>query len=266
MNLHDALIKPKDTTVLEVARILTPEGEPLGTRLEIVQKEPDPVLARSAQAAHWFFDVDTFTHYLNQYAVSGQCLVLADQKALHVSAVLDETATLGGRQVVTYKLLTHPLFAPWEAVIGTPMTLDALIKMLRVHRRSVLNGKEILFDLSQIRASEEVTVHKGTGRRALNGLLVKTDIKGAKGEELVELPESIALTLPLFVGSPATTIELDLLLQVRKGEVTAVLTNGDLQVVRLQEFDRVVEQVRSGVTIEAVIGLGSVVTAPWSEQ
>ena len=271
MNIHDALAKPVDTTVLDLIPILEPNEHgditEVGSKLVIEQSKPLPRKLPSLRRNHVVYDARTFASYVNKYG-NDDTVILADPEESVIVAILDEKAGEGGRENVNLALQIHPRWLPWSVILGVRLKLDVLIKVCRVNRDTIYDGKQLVFALSQIRSSVEITKYDGKGRTALNGMLIKTKIEGARGEDIVELPETIVLDTAMYLGTEGRRIELQLVLEVNADEgVTAQLFCGEAEVVRFAIFEKLVTDIREALTLEdAIVGLGEPRFRSWLEQ
>lgn len=240
-------VRVGQSTVLDLTKELD------GTRKLVVEQrqvQPEapraPEKSESPRRAHEFYAVAGFADYLGKYG-GPHTVLYANPAAECVQAVLDETAPKGF-EVVTFKPQVHPRWKPWVALLGETISLDAFVDFIRDNRRaiSVPDGRELALALSQVRASTEIKLERGRGKKSLNGLMVKTDIQGHRDETIVELPESLELMVPLYVDSAAQLVELDLVIEVASGgtEITARLSSADLAEARVKAFDGMLQTLR----------------------
>jgi len=255
-------------TSFEVVDILNGDGNPAGKRLEITLKEdpkPEPRRAESSARAHRLNDVAGLVAYLDKYATTNT-VVMACQAQNTIYAVLDETVKTG-REVVTVQPIVHPLWAPWRNTNGRQMDIDVFLMLLRSNRRTVVkpDARDLILALSQIEAKTEITLHKGKGKKCLNGLLVKTEIQGTKHEEVVELPESLTLRAPLFVGRPAVEVEVDVTITADAEHSTIhVLLTTDVARLEIEEFDRMLDDCADALASKKIVfALGAANYTPW---
>lgn len=254
-------------TAFEVVDILDGETK-LGNRLEITLKEdpkPEPRRAESLARAHKLNDVAGLVAYLDRYA-TGNTVVMACQAQNTIYVVIDETVKTG-REVVTVQPIIHPLWAPWRTANGHQMDVDAFLMLLRSHRRTVVapDSRDLILALSQIEAKTEITLHKGKGKKCLNGLLVRTEIQGTKHEEVVELPETLTLRVPLFVSRKAVDVEVDVTITADPEHSSIhVLLTTDVARLEIEEFDRMLADCADALkTKKIVFALGAASYTPW---
>lgn len=260
-------------TAFEVTDILDGETK-TGKRLEITLKEdpkPEPRREESPARAHKLNDIAGLVAYLDKYATK-DTVVMASQGENTIYAVLDETVKTG-REVVMVLPIVHPLWAPWRNANGRQMDIDAFLMVLRSNRRTVVkpDARDLILALSQIEAKTEITLHKGKGKNCLNGLLVKTAIQGTKHEEVVELPESLTLRVPLFVGRPAVEVEVDVTITaaaeqstIAKQSTIHVLLTTDVARLEIEEFERMLDDCANALASKKIVfALGSANYQPW---
>lgn len=235
-------------TAFSLVDDLAGDGTIQGKRLvvEILDQRAEPPRRHESPArAHEFSDVKGFADYLLKYG-NDDLVILADVAGERITAILDESSKQG-REMVYFKALEHPFWRPWANVIGHIITLDAFISHLRNYRGSVVepDARELLMAMSQIETRTEIKVHRGTGKKCLNGMLVKTTIQGSVREEIVELPDYLELELPIYVTRPAMRIKLDLNIQASKeGDVAVSMSCGDLVQAKFQAFSQILDEVR----------------------
>lgn len=134
------------------------------------------------------------------------------------------------------------------------------------HRRSVTepDGRELSLQLSQIRAKVSIEIQRGRGQKALNGIAVKTEIAGTIKSDFVEFPESLTLSVPLFVDTDRKKVELDLCLEAASsGDVLVLVTAGSVDEAKVAAFTEMVEQVRAKLGGKGTLTFGRPAHADW---
>lgn len=259
-------------TAIELVEELSEGGKVGAKRLVIEQRsvqppQPlDPIRAESPARAHDFHAAGAFVDYLQRYG-SKRTVVLIDLTACVVYAVLDETADRG-REVLMLKPQIHPRWKPWHALLGRNLEMPDLLDHLRNNRRSMVDGRDVILALSQVKASTEVTLYRGSGHKALNGLLVKTSINGVKGEQIVEIPEVLHVKAPIFVDSEPIQIELDLIVEGSQDgtSVRARFSSADILEAEIEGMERIAEHVgdlRDPDSIGCAVGYGVPKNTAW---
>jgi hypothetical protein len=249
-------------TAFEVVDELGADGKATGKRLVIEERQllPEapraPVRAESAPRAHTFFDVPGFADYLQEYGTDN-LVVFADPVAGQIDAVLDESA-LKGMERVIFRPLVHPFWTPWAEIMGKALPVCAFVEFLRNNRRAVAapDARELILSLSQITATSKVTLHRGSATKALNGMLVETEIQGERDKQAVELPDGLSLLVPLYVGTDETRVEVDIILRAHDDDVLVALSTGDLLAARVRIFAELIEGLRSRLEGKGTFTLG----------
>jgi hypothetical protein len=241
------------------------EGTKKGdVRLIMEHRVPDPRLMPPDPRVHVFHTAETLIAYLGKYG-GPETLVLANVDGRTITATLDELPQKG-REVVTMRPQIHPLAAPWLSLIERGKTdLRGLVLFLRQHRRAISqpNPAQLVLELSQITASQKVTLQRSGPGAGINGLMVETKIQGTPKNEPVDLPEEIVIYLPLFVGREAVSIIVDLTLELVSEQIVALISSPDLDERMSDEFDAMLAEV-SEVDGLGVIGRGATHYGEWS--
>ena len=270
-------VLPEHETAFAVVAELDKDGKPAGRRLVIEQRrlQPEapkhPARAESPARAHEFADVEGFAAYLATYG-SEHLLVLADPEMGRFAAVLDETAPKGF-EVVTCRPAIHPVVKSLidlrsRVAPGGPLgqvTLENLVRWVVANRAKIDDGRDLALQLSQVTARSEVTLQRGRGNRAINGLVVQTTISGEKTSVSVDIPDEITLRTPLFLGPawPETELAISVLLAVAGNEIVAQVDILDYAEKAQAAFLESVQGLARRLGAKAVVGLGSVETAEW---
>jgi hypothetical protein len=252
-------------TILEVADLKDGQGRKVVVERRQLQPEraPAPRRQESLRRAHEFAAISGFIEYLLQFPVAdGTDLVLfADAEAMSVFAVLNETAE-HGREVVTCRPMAHPRWKPWKDQLGQALDLDDFVDFLRDNRKTIVepDGAQLMRELSQVRASAEVTLDRGRGAKALNALVIKTRVQGTDATEPVDLPESLVLQVPLFVDEAVQRVELDLMIEAdRAGDVQARLSSADIRTAEIEAFEKMVQRLQEEVQADTATNRGVVI-------
>lgn len=273
MNVSDLLekLRPGMKTVIDVAgkegdRKLTVEFRRL-----LAEEPREPKRAESPSRKHELLSAQSLATYLlglgEAHELDGKLVVIfADPRSETIHAVLDDAAR-DGFEAVVMKPAPHPLWLPWAKIVGRPMPIETFAQFMIEHRKIVEDGLELARDLSQVRANVSVEIHRGKGKDAINGVLVRSKIQSEAGRaEAVDLPNEIFLNVPLYLQTDAVRVELDLTLDAdAEGEVTVLVSASGVEVARVEAFTRMVETIS-----EATKGRGFTVVygapgyAPWA--
>ena len=258
--------------VLNVREQVLPDGTKavdmqFGQR--VLQPEPPSAkpLLRSPRRAHVFHAVEPFRAYLAANAAAS-CTVLADVEARRVCAVLDETKETG-LEVVSFEAQVHPMLAPWCALLGKSFPVLAFARFCMENRRSIMSanagndamdGRELALVLSQITATSKTVLSRGMGVKSINGVMVETEIKGQRRETLVDLPDTITVCAPVFLGCEPRALLFDLLVFASGDDVCVTISSASLQ----EAFeDGMLSFVALLEGINGVVGLGRINYQPW---
>ena len=237
-----------------------------GKRLEVSYRPVQPIqpdVARALAVDHKFHDTDAFCQYLMRVGSKETSVVLADVNRRQIVAILDESMR-DDRERVTLDALEHPLFTPWSRLLEKPLPVIDFALFVMQHRRAVLapDGRDLALMFSQIKMSKAISIFKGVGKKSLNGVLVDVEIAGEKKGVPIELPETITIQVPLFVGTELQAIELDLLVTCVKGdEVVVFITAADVESQRIAAFEAIVDKIRE--VTGHLVGLGEIHEREW---
>lgn len=261
-------VKIGQENALDIVKETLPDGKEkitLAVQNRVCQPEdPKPLpRAESPKRAHQFFSIDGFVKFIEKYKTQNT-VVLADFDERQIECVLDDKAEKGF-EVVTFLPSFHPLFAPWrERIIGQTIDLKSFVKFLVANKKAVINpqAEALTMLFSQVRASSNITVHKGIGNRSLNGVTCQIEIMGKKENQEVELPNALSISVPIFMDTQKAFIDIDLLLEVREQTgIMVACSSADVDVAIVQALEQYVAKIQA---IDGVVAsLGSVKTEPW---
>jgi hypothetical protein len=236
--------------------------------------QPEPIRApermESPPRAHEFHDVHGFCEYIQRYGGKGT-VILGNADNGQVLAVLDENAG-HGRERINLRPIDHPLLSPWIVLVGSEIPVREFAEFIILNRRVIIQpeAKPLALLLSQIRLSKEIEVQAGRGATAVNGIMIKSKIQGVDDSRLVDLPDSIAIEVPVFFGMEPTDIEFDLLICSEETDVTVKMVSSDLEAKRIEAFQAMIGQIESAFPVETdvaggpIIGLGDVNYTEWA--
>lgn len=240
-------------------------------RIEVVRRKALPEtrkedlpLARAQARSHVFHDINAFAAYCERECNDDSSVGLADVETETITVVLDESL-IAGRESVTFAAKIHPLFKPWLNLLGTAIPVIDFSIFAQKNRRSIKkpDGREVALIFSQIKLAKAVEINRGVGKRALNGVMVHTEIAGSKQDALLELPEEIHLHCPVYLGSAPQDIILDVLVtEGRNEDVVVYLTSPEIEAVRVEAFEGFVKFLQESSN-GAVIGLGKIEHKKW---
>lgn len=223
----------------------------------------EPEREESPRRAHVFSVPDGFCAYLQKYG-SDDIVVLANAETGVAQAVLDETSAVGF-ETITFEPKVHPLWAPWKGLIGSKVRVKDFARFVagQGHVITIPSPKMLLMTLAQVRLSKNVTIESGFGQKALNGIMVESVIKGNSVTNPIELPDQIVVHCPMFYGTEAVDIAVDLLVDACGDEVLVNITSADAEVKRIEQIEGMLGKVADGLP-NATVSLGMVHTVPWA--
>jgi hypothetical protein len=264
VNAHLEEARAGTPTTVEVVKKLSQGTKAERLEVTFARRVETPIRAESPARAHWFQSLDGFIKYVAQRGT--QPVVLADAVTGAMAAVLDESAA-DGFEIVRFSPCLHPLYSPWQQRYGTAMGMKDLARFVIQNCGIVREPapSSLMARLKQIQVSKHVTVYEGMGNRSLKGVVCTTKIQGKEENEVAELPEVLVLECPMFVGSPALKIEVDLLLEVAddSGQVQATLTSADADYKRVLAIQAMLNEVSASLP-EAIVSLGRLNYQDWN--
>lgn len=244
-------------------------------RVEIVRRQAAPELPqllreplpldRPKRRSHEFHDHAAFAKYVNRESDPLRCLVLADATEEIIAAVLDEHPELQP-EIVSMKPTIHPMFEPWLEILDKPIPVLQFGLFCARNRSTITkpNGRQVALVFQQIKMAKTVEVNRGVGAKALNGIVIQTDISGQSTSDLVEIPETIEITVPIYVGSHAINIPFDILITEERDAVVVYVTCPLLAARRSEAFESFVLEIQETLGADYIVGLGSIEHAAWN--
>lgn len=254
--------------ILDVATEIGEDGiatKRLAFGRRTLRPEPpvEPVVSRARARAHVFNDLDAFAEYLKREAEGISSLVLADVAKREILAVLEEDSE-SDREIVSMAAVEHPLFTPWAEMLDRPVPVLEFALFAMKNRRAIIEpeGRELALTFSQVKASKSITTQVGVGKKSINGMMVELEIAGEKKGVPVELPEVIKVELPLFVGTEAQVIEIDLLVTEGREGIVVFATAADVEEQRIRAFEQMVGLLKEATGL--LVGLGRIQQREWA--
>lgn len=265
----EALITLAPENTATVFDLLAEGGESVKTievKRRTLQPEPpnEKEVARAKARAHQFHSAEEFAAYIKrESSVEESAVVLGDVDSKMVVCVLSEDSP-SDRESISFLAKQHPLFDEWEKLLARQEhdVLD-FAKFCQKNRRTIVkpDGRELAMLFSQVTMAKTITVNRGLGKKALNGFMVQTDIGGKKQDEVVELPDSITIKCPLFIGCEPIEIDIDLLVDGSGDSVSVIATAPDLLAKRIEAFEQLIETIRDASGL--LVGLGKIDHRNW---
>lgn len=229
---------------------------------ELPQQLPEPDISRAQARNHVFNDLDSFADYLVRCGNSETSVVLADTESRIISAVLDESNEFD-RERVLLQAIQHPLFVPWQRLLQGAIPVIDFALFIMQNRRAVVepDGRELAMIFSQVKMSKAIAILSGVGKKSLNGVMVDVEIAGERKGMAVDLPETIAIEVPLFVGTSAQRIEIDLLVTNKGENVVVYATAADVEHQKIIAFEEMVKRLKESTG--HLVGLGTIAHRDW---
>ncbi len=251
-------------TVLDVAK----DGRSITVeQRQLLPEEPRPPRRmESPPRAHEFLSAGSFGDYLARFGTP-HTVVFVDLAGETVYAVLNENAE-DGFQVVSMKPQIHPLWEPWRALAGRRIPVTQFAQFVAENRRAIMrpDGRELAMLLSQIRASVSLELHQGRGKNAVNGIRITTQIQGERGVDVIELPDTVGLVVPLYVDTEPEDVELDLCIEAdQHGAISVLVTSGTVAEARVDAFNQMVNKIREKTgKLGCIVGFGKPKHGQWT--
>lgn len=254
-------VRKGEENTLEIIRQALPDGKgektvvALQNRILQAEQPPAPQRAESPRRDHTFHDVEGFVRYLAKYKTE-DTVILADVAERAIDAVVDEKA-VEGFEVLHFTPVPHPMFAPWDEILGKPVPLDEFATFIMTNRRIIClpNGKELALLFSQVRASTNITVQRGRGNKSVNGVVIETEIQGERSSEPMDLPDCLTIETPIFVSGDSVSIEIDMLISVKEGnQIFIVATSAQVLEARTRAFEAMIERIGEIKGVTAALG------------
>lgn len=255
-------------TVIDIANELDEDEVPhrrvtFGMR-DVAPEVIEPTIAEARARDHEFHSLKEFGDYLvRECQPISNAVALADVSENRIVAVLDEK-TGNDREQISFLAKLHPLFQPWWDLIGKSTDVREFALFVMQQRSSIVRpeGREMALLFSQVKSSKKVTKRVGFGAKAINGVMVEIQIGSESKEHEIELPESVDLFVPLFLGLSQTSVTLDLVVHEDKsGNLCVGVTAPGIEERRVEAFSDMVDSLREQT--EMIVGLGQVKHRDW---
>ena len=247
-------------TLLEVASRQLEENDAKQITLAIQKRElypEEPVekaKASSPKRHHIFHDAEGFAAYLAKYKTD-DTVVMVDVAARRAVAVINEKADKGFEHIILSPVI-HPKFQPWLNIFGDMNKIRNFVDFLGENRRTVIepDGKELALLLSQVKVSTKTTLHRGSGRQSINGIVCEMEICGQKQSEELQIPETIIIETPIFVSCDPVKLEVDINIDSNGELVVVTCLCPDLTQAFIDTFDEMLKVVRDIPEVLVTLG------------
>lgn len=216
-------------------------------RLENVRTMPDRM--ESPPRKHTFHEAAGFVEYLGQHKNPGM-RVFVNMANWRIDCLIDETAKTGF-EVITLQPMEHPEFSMlYQTLISQgQMTMRQLALAVMRNRGVIVDSKQqsardLAMIMQQITVSTRTKACTGEGKHAVNGFMVETDIKAGPVEELVELPDTIPVELPICLNTEPKKFGIDITIGMERDEPVAVIDCPELVARKFEVFQEIVEPIK----------------------
>ncbi len=225
-----------------------------------------PERMESPKRGHIFFTVPGFVSYLKQNETD-DTLILADVSDCRICAVLDDKAK-DGFEMIYLKPERHPEFILLSQMLDQRMPLPQFAELARRNRRRLGetedDGREFTITMQQITISSKVTACVGTGKSSTNGVMCTTEVKsGTPRTDIVELPDTVQATVPLYIQRPERTFTIDLTVMANQTEALITADAPELEVLKHQEMTFILDEVSEALAGGIITSVGRISHNPW---
>ena len=233
--------------VLKVAEKLLSDGAKEVT-CQLERRKQMPERMESRARAHVFHEAAGFIAYLKDNKTAN-CVVLADVASVRVAAVLNDNAE-NGYEVIVLEPKRHPEFSLLEdTLLDQEMDAKRFAKMV-LRNRGVIAGdakdaKQLALLMSQVTVSDQISLAMGEGKKAVNGIMCRTEIKAGTGETQVELPDEITFETPIYLETSVQRFDADITVvgNTREGVLVGV-DAPQLVLCKYRCFEEIVKPIR----------------------
>jgi len=257
-------------TAIGVVKELT--GENPGTAVTFSLRDVPKARAESGARAHTLHDVNAVVDYAKKYQTDDSVL-FCDAATGRMTLVLDEKAPKGIESISIEPVL-HPQFTPWRNLLGKQLRPEDFAAFVMENRRVIAapDGKTLSMMFAQVRSSTKITVDRGRGATAKNGIVCETVIKGKgveKGVEESELPEMLTLNVPIYVGTEDREIEIDIDVtsvgDANNPGIAVKMTAGRLLLDQLEAFEEMRGSIASALPQLTIVS-GREMRGDWPKE
>jgi hypothetical protein len=252
------------SNALSVSKKMLEDGKEQVT-LDMRRTKIMPERMESPARSHVFNEVDGFLEYLDENRTKNM-LIFADVPNTVIYAVLDDKAEHGFEQV-RFEALKHPEFTLLaKTLLDGEMDIMTFARNL-MRNRNILAGdpekaKQLALMMRQITVSSKITACSGVGAKSVTGIMCTTEAKAGVAEDQIDLPDSIAVKVPIYIDTAPVQFDIDLTMTAKRtGEVVVTTDNPELELRKYEVFQLIMEQVAAinGV----IVTRGKPMTKEW---
>ncbi len=254
-----------DCNVLALARKELDGKESVSCTLE--RKRTMPERMESPARAHTFHDAAGFVEYLGRCEKKKGMAVFVDVESWKVGCILDEAAAKGF-EIVRLEPAEHPEFTMLrESLLDVGAMSMTRLALAVMRNRAVIvdtpqaTAKDLAMIMQQITVGTKTKACTGVGKHAVNGVMVETEIKGGPVDELVELPDTITVKLPIYLNTEPVQFGLDLTIGIARGEPVAIIDAPELVVKKFEVFEEMIRPIKA--MEDVFVSYGRIQTAEW---
>jgi len=253
------------SNALNVSKKVLEEGKEQVT-LDMRRTRIMPERMESPARAHVFHEVDGFLAYIDENRTKNT-VIFADVNNTMIYAVLDDGAEKGFEQI-RFEALYHPEFVLLnKTLLDDTMDIMTFARNL-MRNRNVLAGdsekaKQLALMMRQITVSSKITACSGVGAKSVNGIMCTTEAKAGVAEDQIDLPDSIAVKVPIYIDTAPVQFDIDLTMTAnRTGQVEVTTDNPELELRKFEVFQLIMERVRNFDGV--LVTLGKPMTKEWA--
>jgi len=233
--------------------------------LNLARKKIMPERMESPAREHVFHEVKGFLDYLTREKNPGM-VIFAEVESSQIIAIIDEKAEKGFERIDLIPQY-HPDFKLLrDTLLDTEMPIFLFAKNL-MRNRNVLDAgtekaKQLALLMRQITVSTKIKACAGVGAKSVNGIMCTTEAKAGLDESQIDLPDSIAVKLPIYLGMDPVCFDIDLTISAQKEGLVSVQTDcPELAIRKYEVFQKIIEQVRE--IEDVLVTLGRPNTRSW---
>jgi len=253
------------SNALSVSKKLLEDGKEQVT-LDLRRTRVMPERMESPPRAHVFHEVDGFLTYIDENRTPST-VIFADVPNTRISAILDDKAERGFEKI-TFEALHHPEFILLnKTLLDDTMDIMTFARNL-MRNRNVLAGdpekaRQLAMMMRQITVSSKITACSGVGAKSVNGIMCTTEAKAGVAEDQIDLPDSVAVKVPIYIDTKPVQFDIDLTMTAdRTGNVEVTTDSPELELRKFEVFQLIMEQVAAinGV----LVTMGKPMTNEWA--
>ena len=259
-------VRDGESNVLNVVEKLSDGTISKNRELSLSRRLVMPDRMESPPRQHEFYSVTGFVEYLKKVKTAGS-LVMGDVTNGNIVAILDESEKRG-IEILTLKPQPHPEYELLYTMLNRRMEISKFAELAMRNRRALGkdedDGRDFAMLMQQITISSKVTACIGSGKKAVNGLMCTTEVvSGTSGTALVEIPDTVKASVPLYVERPVREFTLDLTVVADQESALITADATELKVLAYHEIQMMVGEVKERLNGEIQTCVGRVSHGKW---